>query len=255
MKVGVLWFPGWSSSENDLIEMMDYLKDHGIEHESINLKGHNTNPGDLYGVTYHDWLSQAEQAYKRVSKKWDIVFVGGLSMGGQLAFYLASKYNVAGVISIGTPLRINTQGKVRFIYYMFIRTFAYILRYIPYQITRNYHFLNERIRQINLSRKGTYKSFPISSVVEVYLLTKRMRRRYIKRVTAPTLLIQSTTDHLVSHYNIDLFQKRLQTITKDIHIMWVKDSYHLVNLDHHKDKVFDQIYAFIKKYSMIQEDK
>ena len=38
MKIGILWFPGWTSTEHDLHEMMQYLKEKGIEYTSINLK-------------------------------------------------------------------------------------------------------------------------------------------------------------------------------------------------------------------------
>jgi carboxylesterase len=247
MKIGVLWFPGWTSTEHDLHEMMQYLQEKGIEYKSINLKGHNTKSSDLHGVTYQDWLYQAERAYLQAMKKWDIVFVGGLSTGGQLALYIASKYPVNGIISIGTPLRIKIQWSMRY--------FAHLLKYIPYQIQKKNSFPEKRIQEISLSRKGAYNSFPISSAAQVYLLTKQVRRFYIKKVKDPILLIQSTTDHLIPDYNIDIFKKWLKTPAKYIQTMWIKDSYHLVNLDHSKEKVFKKIYAFIQKYSMIQKDK
>lgn len=247
MKIGVLWFHAWASSEDDLQEMMEYLKQYHIESHSINLKGHNTNPADLHGVSYRDWLQQAEEAYIDVSQKWDYVFVGGLSMGGQLALYLASKYKVKGVITIGTPLKI----KIPFI----IRYLSHLLQYIPYNISKKNTFSSERIKKINLSRKGAYRNFPISSVAQVCFLTRKTRRKYIQHISSPILLIQSTADHVVPNYNLDIFQKKLKTQKEDIHIMWAKDSYHLVNLDHSKLAVFHRIYEFIQKYSIIQEYK
>jgi carboxylesterase len=247
MKIGVLWFHAWASTKDDLQEMLMYLEQRGIEYHSINLKGHNTNPSDLHRVTHKDWLKQAEEAYQEISDKWDIIFVGGLSMGGQLALYLASKYKVYGIITIGTPLKV----KVPFI----IRYMSHILQYIPYLIYRRQPFANDRIKKISLSRKGAYKYFPISSVAQVCLLTRKIRRNYVNKVNAPILLIQSTSDHIVPRYNLEIFQKRLKTQSKDIHIMWVEDSYHLVNLDYSKLEVFKKIYEFIQKYSIIQEYK
>jgi carboxylesterase len=247
MKIGVLWFPAWASTEDDLQEMMAYLNQYHIECHSINLKGHNTKPADLHGVKYQDWLQQAEEAYVEVSQKWDYIFVGGLSMGGQLALYLASKYKVDGVITIGTPLKI----KIPFI----IRYLSHLLQYIPYRISRRNTFLSKRIKKINLSRKGAYRNFPISSVAQVCFLTRKTRRKYIQYISSPILLIQSKTDHVVPNYNLDIFQKKLKTPSQNIHIMWVKDAYHLVNLDKDKHKVFNAIYEFIQKYSIIQEYK
>ena len=243
MKIGVLWFPAWASAEDDLQEMMHYLNKYKIEYHSINLKGHNTKPADLHGVTYKDWLQQAEEAYVEVLQKWDYVFVGGLSMGGQLALYLASKYKVNGVITIGTPLKI----KIPFI----IRYLSHLLQYIPYKISKKNSFLAERIKKINLSRKGAYRNFPISSVAQVCFLTRKTRLEYIKYINSPILLIQSTSDHIVPNYNLEIFKNKLKTPSKDIHIMGVVDSYHLVNLDHSKLEVFHKIYEFIKKYSII----
>lgn len=244
MKIGVLWFPAWASAEDDLQEMIEYLKQYNIEYHSINLKGHNTKPADLHGVTYQDWLQQAEESYLEVSQKWDYVFVGGLSMGGQLALYLASKYKIAGIITIGTPLKI----KIPFI----IRYLSHFLQYIPYRIHKKNYFFNERIKKINLSRKGNYRNFPISSVAQVCFLTRKTRRKYIQHINSPILLIQSTSDHVVPNYNLDIFQKKLKIPSQDIHIMWVKDAYHLVTLDKDKQKVFNSIYEFIQKYSIIQ---
>ena len=244
MKIGVLWFPAWASTEDDLQEMIKYLKQNHIDYHSINLKGHNTKPSDLHGVSYKDWLKQAELAYVEVSQKWDYIFVGGLSMGGQLALYLASKYRVDGVITIGTPLKI----KIPFI----LRYLSHFLQYIPYRIHKKNHFFNERIQKINLSRKGAYREFPISSVAQVCFLTRKIRRKHIQHISSPIMLVQSTTDHVVPNYNLDIFQKKLQTPSQNIHIMWVKDAYHLVNLDRDKQKVFNVIYEFIKKYSIIK---
>jgi carboxylesterase len=247
MKVGVLWFPGWTATDSDLYEMIQYLSKNGIEYYSINLKGHNTKPSDLHGISYREWLKQAEQAYLEISEKWDCIFVGGLSTGGHLALYLASKYKVSGVITIGTPLDLKT--------HWFIKLCSPILKYIPYQIAKQNTFPNDRIRDISLSRKGSYTSFPISSAVQVYILTKEIRKKFVNKVKQPILLIQSTTDHLLPSYNLDLFKSKLQTPAQDIKIMWVKNSYHLVNLDHSKLQVFKTIYEFIQKYSIIKKYK
>ncbi|MEY3470814.1 MAG: hypothetical protein RLZZ223_164 [Candidatus Parcubacteria bacterium] len=247
MRIGVLWFHAWASSTDDLQEMIEYLRQNNIEYHSINLKGHNTKPSDLHRVTYKDWLKQAEESYQEISDKWDYIFVGGLSMGGQLALYLASKHKVDGIITIGTPLKV----KVPFI----IKYLSYVLQYIPYLIYRRQPFANKRIQDISISRKGAYRYFPISSVAQVCFLTRKIRLHYVNKVNSPILLIQSTTDHIVPKYNVEIFQRRLKTKSEDIHIVWVEDSYHLANLDYYKLEVFKMIYEFIQKYSIIQEYK
>lgn len=243
MRIGILWFHAWASSTDDLQEMIKYLKKRGIEYHIIELKGHNTKPSDLHGVIYKDWLKQAEDAYLEAEKRWDCVFVGGLSMGGQLAIYVASKYSVQGIISIGTPLRI----KIPFIF----RYSSHVIQYLPYLIRRKHSFQNERIHKIATSRKGAYKYFPISAVAQVCFLTRKVRRDYVTKIKSPILLIQSTTDHIIRANNLELFHKKLKTNPKDIHILRVNDAYHLVNLDYSKLEVFDSIYNFIQKYSIL----
>jgi esterase/lipase len=112
--------------------------------------------------------------------------------------------------------------------------------------------LDKIIKNKSLSSKGAYKYLPIRSAAKVCLSTREIRRVYVKKINSPVLLIQSTTDHLVSSYNLEIFKNKLKTPKKDIHAMWVEDSYHLVNLDHSKLAVFHRIYEFIKKYSIIQ---
>ncbi|MDG9729196.1 hypothetical protein OXI21_02025 [Ignatzschineria sp. RMDPL8A] len=45
------------------------------------LKGHGTEPADLIGVSYRDWIRQMEEALEQLQKKCSRVFVVGLSMG------------------------------------------------------------------------------------------------------------------------------------------------------------------------------
>jgi len=244
MKIGVLWFPGWTATTADLEEMIAYLETQGIESYTFNLEGHNTQPEDLYGVKYQAWIKQAEQAYQQISREWDCVFVGGVSIGGQLALYLAHKYPVQGIISIGTPLRLQLHPLTKLL--------SPLLQYLPFQIKKDSSFPDEKTRQISLSRRGAYATFPISSAMQVYFLTRKTRHKYLRNVTSPILCIQSRTDHLLSSENIEMFYATIQS--RDIELIWVEDSYHIPILDYDKVNIFTRIYQFIQKYSMMKTD-
>ena len=65
------------------------------------LPGHGTSVRDLIGLTREDLFSPIEsQIEEAVSNGKQVVLIG-LSMGAQVALYLASKYRVRGVIAIG----------------------------------------------------------------------------------------------------------------------------------------------------------
>lgn len=245
-KIGILWFPGWTSTDSDLEELHQYLRGRGIESVSINLTGHNTTPYDLRGVRYTQWLEDARNAFEEYTQEWDYIFVGGLSTGGQLALYLSGQYQVEGVISIATPMRLRLHPLTKF--------FAPILRYVPIMIQKSGSYGDKRVEQIALSRKGAYSEFPLGSAMESHLLTEKTRREYINTVTVPVLAIQSKTDHLLAEENMDILVSRLQKSGAEVDILWVDNSYHIVVLDHQKSIVFAKIYEFMQRYSILNQE-
>ena len=101
----VLLIHGVTSGAAQVIPMARFLNDYGYNVYAANLAGHGTYPQDLLHTTCEDFLAKAEYDYETLKKKFDTVYVGGLSTGGLLSLYLASKYpEIGGFISVSSPL-------------------------------------------------------------------------------------------------------------------------------------------------------
>ncbi len=128
-KVGVLFFHGWSSTNYDLLELAQYLDKKGVSLRAPMFIGHGTQPEDLRSVHYRDWLDQAEGELSLCQEMWDEVYVGGISMGGQVALYLAQKHdNIVGIVSVGTPIFMRLS--------VITRMLTPVLRYVKVMIKK-----------------------------------------------------------------------------------------------------------------------
>ncbi len=82
------------------------------------LPGHGTTVDDLIGLTQEDLFSSLELQIKDAVVQGKHVVLIGLSMGAQVALYMASKYKVRGVIAIAVthqfkfPLNLSLVGHI-----------------------------------------------------------------------------------------------------------------------------------------------
>ncbi|MEA4973812.1 MAG: alpha/beta fold hydrolase [Candidatus Metalachnospira sp.] len=103
----ILLIHGITSGAAQMIPMARFLNDYGYSVWCVNLAGHGTYPEDLLHTTCEDMLSKAEYDYLYLKKRYNTVYVGGLSTGGCLSLYLANKYpEIKGIIPISSPLRL-----------------------------------------------------------------------------------------------------------------------------------------------------
>ena len=80
------------------------LPGHGFGHEPGCEPGHGNGKGDFASFRFDDWLSFVENELALLRAKCDKVAIVGGSMGGTLALNLASRFPVAGIAVISTPL-------------------------------------------------------------------------------------------------------------------------------------------------------
>jgi len=99
---------GYTGSPTDFSELPKIL------HEKFNanvkiilLNGHGTKIEDLDNFDYDDFFKQVEEELVKDLEKGRKIVIGGYSFGSQLAFELASKYPVAGMINVSIPYRLS----------------------------------------------------------------------------------------------------------------------------------------------------
>ncbi|MFY0544354.1 alpha/beta hydrolase [Brevibacillus sp. H7] len=101
--IGCLVIHGFAGDIRDVLPLAKALREEGYHVECPTLEGHGLGRRHLGRSTRHDWLRSAEEAYKRLSMRSDRIVVIGFSMGGLLAFHIASRYPVSLLVTLNTP--------------------------------------------------------------------------------------------------------------------------------------------------------
>ena len=114
--VGALVVHGFTGNPSSMRELAQSFADAGFNVELPRLAGHGTEVADLLDKRWSHWSSDAEAAYQRLSKRCSKVVVAGLSMGGALTLWLASKHpELAGIVCINPvtqPLGDDMMGAI-----------------------------------------------------------------------------------------------------------------------------------------------
>ncbi len=107
-KIGVVLIHSYLSVPEEVRALAKYFAKKGISVYAPRLAGHGTSPEDLAKRSYREWLRSVETGYAILRHLCDKVVLGGVSVGGCLAFDLAARLDdISGVFSICAPSRLE----------------------------------------------------------------------------------------------------------------------------------------------------
>lgn len=234
-KIGCFLIHGWSSTPEELRGLGEFLHQRDISVYAPLLPGHGTSPHDLKKYTRYDWIRYAQQEFQKFKKEVDTVFIGGISMGGNIGFHLAKDNpEIKGIISMGTP--------AVFKFNPLLKVISPLLRLSSFTIKKYYPMGREK--RVLLKSKVHYRRYPLNSAVQAFKMGWSLKK-VLPQITQPTLIMQSNTDFLLREKNAYYIYQRIGS--KDKKLTWIPNSYHVFTIDHYKDKAFEEIYQFIKQ--------
>jgi carboxylesterase len=228
-ETGILLLHGWSSPPEELLPLGKYLNSLGYTVSAPLLSGHGTKPEDLLGVTWQDWLADSEKSLEELKKYVDKIFLGGISMGGNLAVLLSEDESVVGIIAMGASVKFRFHSLAKIALVLMGLTKTYRKKVFPPQAKKI------------MGKRDAYAYYPVSSAKEVMKMAD-ITRKFLPRVTKPILIMQSTIDHIVSKKSPQIIFDAVRSNGKEI--FWVKDAYHVFAGDRN---VWEKIGEFIKK--------
>jgi len=215
----VLLFHGFTATTAEVRPLAHYLQRQGYTVAGPLLPGHGTSIADANRCRWTDWTGAAERAYKELAADCDPVAVGGESMGGLLALYLASEHpEIAAVVTYAPALRVRPL--MRAVLTLLVPLLAPVIPAVA---------LPPGPPSLVDERWKGYEAYPIRAAVELMRLQREVARR-LPRIVQPLLTIQGRLDRLVDPAVPDLIHQAVAATDKEIH--WLADSQHCVILDH-----------------------
>ena len=102
---GVLVCHGFTGNPQSMRPLASALAAAGFSVELPLWPGHGTSLDDMLETSWADWSGAADVAFSELESRCEKVVVAGLSMGGTLATWLASRHpEVAGLIAINAAV-------------------------------------------------------------------------------------------------------------------------------------------------------
>ncbi len=235
-QTGVLIAHGFTGSRHELQGLADELAAQGMEVRVPLLPGHGTTPDDLRRYGPADWLATLRREYDALHGQAGRVALIGLSVGGSLALKLAADVQPASLVVIGAPVRLH--------YHTAIKAVLPLLRLVvgPDMTKPDTGFLANEV--IPGYEQRCYNRVPIATFQAMMrFLEREMTAPTLRRVTAPTLIIQGSNDPIVAPYSVPRLRRHLGSPRTEF-VAW-NDPFHLIIQGERKHELYRLIADWI----------
>lgn len=224
---GVLLVHGFTGSPSEMRPLGEFLHQQDFTVLGPRLCGHGTSAIEMADTRWPHWYSSVEDGYHVLKAVCDDIVVVGLSMGGLLAFRLATEYLVHKIVSLNTPIFLADKR----------------LPLLP--VVRLFRsFMPKERREMDVDPKYNihYESTPLSSLSSMMELIRQVDN-LLPLIDRPTLIVQSRNEHTVRPESALHIHDRVGSSDKRLH--WLERSGHVATLDVERHKVFEIIADFI----------
>lgn len=229
--IGCLLVHGFTGSPSEMRPLGEELAGAGYTVAGVRLAGHGKTPEAMAATRWQDWYRTVEKEYRQLKKTCDNVYAIGLSMGGALCLYGASRLDFKGVISICAPVYLQDRKA------MLAPLLQHVLKFYHKKVTSKEQMLNQEMGRFS------YQTIPLAALASLLELVKNMRRD-LPRIKVPVLVMQSKKDRVVLPKSGSYIFQQLSS--NDKQMVWLEESGHLATLDVERDKVYNLINEFIQ---------
>lgn len=231
---GVLLVHGWTSTPYEVRRLGKYLNENGYTVYGLMLSGHGTVPKDLENVTHEDWIRDVRDGYQKLKETCDKVFVGGTSIGANLAMILAKEeQGITGLVLMATPYKMKLEPVVLL--------FAKLLLHLRKKYRKKFYPPTFGL-STTITRLISYQTYPVKSVLEAFKLVQEARKN-LSAISQPCLIMQSTHDHIVSSGSLEAIYESIGSKTKKKR--YIQKAYHTFISDTKNEHIFRDILGFL----------
>lgn len=227
--VGVLVLHGFTGNPASMRGLAEAFVDAGYSVEMPRLPGHGTHVDDMIPTTWADWSAAAEDALVDLQSRTESVVVAGLSMGGSLTAWLATRHpELAGIICINPA--VAPQAEMLAVVTAMLEAGDAVMDGIGSDIAEPGVV------------ESAYSQTPLAPLVSMFEVAESIVAD-LPRIECPLLLFTSPEDHVVPPSDSDLLAA---TVSGPVERVSCDRSYHVATMDFDKDMIFERSVAFVR---------
>ena len=229
--VGALCLHGFTGNPTSMRPVATAFAAAGLAVELPRLPGHGTTIEDMITTGWADWTAAAEDAYQRLAARCQQVVVAGLSMGGSLTIWLATRHpEIAGIVCINAATQ--PQGDE-------------ILDMVRGMVAEG----EDRIAGIGSDIadpdvvESAYEAAPLVPLLSLMDGLAALQAD-LGAITCPVLIMTSPNDHVVEPASSDHLA---EAVAGPVERVTLERSYHVATLDYDAELVCREAVAFAQK--------
>lgn len=227
--VGIFLSHGFTATSAEVRPLAQRFYEKGYTVAGPLLPGHGTRPEDLNQVRWQDWVCAGEEVLAKLFETCEQVFIGGESLGGLLALYLASQEpRAAGILLYAPVIRttMSTKDKLR------LRLLAPFVTHV------------ERASLDCSNGWQGYPGLPLKGIIQL-LRFQRVTLKRFHHINQPVLIFQGRHDTTVAPEAGDIILNGVSSKIKERY--WMENSEHTVVLDAEREQVAELSIQFVEK--------
>jgi carboxylesterase len=229
-QVGILLLHGYTATPVEVDWLARVLNDKGYTVVCPLFPGHGTKIEDLHRCRWEDWVNHADQEYQRLSSGCESVFVGGESLGGLIALFLAQKYSDIKGLLLYAPALVP-QNHLAYL--------AGIFRFFVKSLRKRRAGGSSPIVE---QRWQGYELDSIPAAAQVVKL-QHLVRRSLPKIIHPILIIQGQMDRTIRPEGAEEIFNKVNSSFKAL--IWLENSTHCLLLDNEREQAAYHTIEFI----------
>lgn len=248
-RAAVILIHGLTGTPTEMRFVGKGLANAGFSVYGIQLAGHCGSEEDLVRTGWKDWYASVEAAFDEISRKHDVIFAAGLSMGAVMSMHLAARKpgRLRGIGLLSTTLSYDGWAipKFRFLLPLFLHTPLGL----HYRFVENfpYGIKDDRLRQrvvANMQAGNSVEAGNLgmtgASLRQLWSFVDVVKAE-MPSITTPAIILHAAEDDVASRRNADYCEAHLGGPRKKI---LFHESYHIITVDRERNEVVRQLAAY-----------
>ncbi len=228
--VGVLVIHGFTGNPSSMRGIAEAAAAAGHGVELPRLPGHGTTVDDMLTTAWADWSAEVEAAYQRLAARSEQVVVIGLSMGGTLTAWLATRHpELAGVAFVNAA--VEPSPEMREMIGQLVEAGQTTMDGVGNDVADP---------DVTESAYDTVPVAPLLSMLDAVIALQDG----LASVETPALVLVSPQDHVVPPSNAEHLER---TLAGPVEVVTLDRSYHVATIDLDRDLIVERFLAFVDR--------